>query len=121
MDTKKEFLKLKNKVINDEIHRNVRKQSIRNGKEVKANTGSATVTTGIINPIRHRRVVFTGTGPESRFHMIQRANQLGYTVDDKVDRNTTYLVVADTNTNTVKARTARRLGVRIVTYSQFFG
>jgi NAD-dependent DNA ligase len=53
--------------------------------------------------------------------MIQRANQMGYTVENKVDRNTTYLVVADTNTNTVKARTARRLGVRIVTYSQFFG
>jgi NAD-dependent DNA ligase len=119
MDTKKEFLKLKNKVVNDEIHRNVRKQAIRKVKEVKGNTGLVSVTTS--STIPHSRVVFTGAGPNTRYHMIQRANQMGYTVENKVDRNTTYLVVADTNTNTVKARTARRLGVRIVTYSQFFG
>lgn len=115
MDTKKEFLKLKNKVINDEIHSKVKKQIVKNSRDVAVDRNH------IVNPTPRSRVVFTGTGPETRYRMIQRANQLGFTVENKVDRNTSYLVVADLNTNTVKARTARRLGVRIVTYAQFFG
>lgn len=125
MDTKKEFLKLKKKLATEELHANVKKSLKRIVNKVNeaapkafGNTGQIQVTVG--NPLTNT-IVFTGAGPETRQRLIVRARRMGYAVVDKVERTTAYLVVADLNTNSVKARAARRFGVRMVTYSQFFG
>lgn len=63
---------------------------------------------------------FTGKSPKPRSEMQAIALNAGADVTNSVVGKTTILVIADANSQSIKARKARSMGIDLISPSQFF-
>jgi len=66
-------------------------------------------------------VCMTGSGPKTRKDLIIELNKMGYTNIDNVNKDTNILVCEDVNGSSSKLVKARKLGIKIISYEEFFG
>lgn len=64
-------------------------------------------------------VVLTGRLSIKRSDYVVLLEKQGWFVDDKVNEHTTYLITNDTNSNTAKAKDAKKYNTKIVTEEEF--
>lgn len=69
--------------------------------------------------LAHPGVVFTGGDTLSRSEWTQRAEDAGFTVKSDVSRHVAFVVAADPDSLSGKARRARELDIPIVSYAEF--
>lgn len=65
-------------------------------------------------------VCFTGTGPKKRDELIQDIKLKGDTFIDRVTKETNILICEDVNGASTKLDKARKLGVKLVSYEEYF-
>jgi NAD-dependent DNA ligase len=66
------------------------------------------------------RVCMTGKGPRGRKELIDELERMGYTFVDHVGKDTDVLICEDVTGNSSKLTKASRLGVKLVSYGEFF-
>jgi len=66
-------------------------------------------------------VCMTGTGPKGRKELEKDLQSMGYTSVDSVNKDTSILVCEDVNGTSSKLVRARKLGIKVVSYEEFFG
>lgn len=67
-----------------------------------------------------KNVCMTGTGPRGRKELIIEIEKMGYSFMDHVNKDTHILVCEDVNGSSSKLIKAAKLGVELVSYSEFF-
>ncbi len=70
--------------------------------------------------LRGKKVLFTGTGPFSRSTLTAVLKRNGAIVQDNIRKDTEVLILADLNSDSNKAKKARKWGVPMVTYEDVF-
>jgi DNA ligase (NAD+) len=73
-----------------------------------------------VNGLSLGNVCMTGSGPKTRKDLIVELNKMGYTNTDNVNKDTNILVCEDINGSSSKLVKARKLGIKIITYEEFF-
>jgi len=66
------------------------------------------------------QVCLTGTGPKTRKELISEIEKMGHTFVDHVSKDTDILVCEDVNGSSGKLSKAKQLGVKLVSYDNFF-
>jgi len=66
-------------------------------------------------------VCMTGSGPKTRNELIDELSKMGYSFVGSVSKDTDILVCKDVSDNSDKLKKARKLGVKIISYEEFFG
>jgi DNA ligase (NAD+) len=69
---------------------------------------------------RNDLVCMTGAGPRPRKELLKEIEEQGYTFSDSITRNTKFLICEDPNGQSSKLVKARKLGVKLVSYEEFF-
>lgn len=80
------------------------------------------VSYGIVEPseiLQGKSVCFTGAGNAAREYWKAVVEACGGTNVSGVSQTTSFLVMADKNSNSTKAQSARRLGTPMLTYEEF--
>lgn len=67
------------------------------------------------------RVCMTGKGPGKRSDLIKQIENMGYEFSPAVTRDLAILVCEDVNGRSSKLDNARKNGIRLMSYSEFFG
>ena len=67
-----------------------------------------------------QNVCMTGTGPLPRKELISEIEKMNYTFVDHVSKDTNILVCEDTAGTSGKLAKAKQLGVKLVSYEDFF-
>lgn len=67
-----------------------------------------------------RKVCFTGAGPKSRNELVKDIEAKGDVYSDSVSKDLTILVCDDVNGSSSKIQKAKKLGITIMTYPQYF-
>lgn len=65
-------------------------------------------------------IAMTGSGPKSRSELIKDLNEKGYSFADTINKDTSILLTDDLNSNSSKIQKAKKLGIEIKTYTEFF-
>ena len=65
-------------------------------------------------------VAMTGKGPKGRKELIGDIEVLGYTFDKSVSKKTNILVCEDVDGNSSKLQKARKQGIELKSYEEFF-
>jgi DNA ligase (NAD+) len=65
-------------------------------------------------------VCMTGTGPDTRSNLLGRIKAKGDVFIDRVTKDTQILVCEDVNGDSTKLQKARKLGVKLVSYDEYF-
>lgn len=65
-------------------------------------------------------VCMTGAGHKGRKELMKEIEDMGYEFVDSVNKDTNILICEDPNGNSSKLEKARKLGVKLVSYQQFF-
>jgi len=68
-----------------------------------------------------RNVCMTGKGPKTRNELIVEIQKKGDTFVDHVGKETNILVCEDPNSNSSKLQKAQKFGVKLMSYSDYFG
>jgi len=68
-----------------------------------------------------KKVCMTGTGPKKRNDLIKDIEAKGDMFVDTVGKDTNILLCEDPSANTTKLQKARKLGVQVISYSEYFG
>jgi DNA ligase (NAD+) len=66
------------------------------------------------------KVCMTGTGPKGRKELTDQLNKMGYVFVSSVSKDTNILVCEDVNGLSDKLKRANKLGVKIMSYEEFF-
>ena len=66
------------------------------------------------------KVCMTGTGHESRVNLIHKIEEMGYEFVSSVTKDTNILICEDVNGESVKLQKARKAGIKLVSYVEFF-
>lgn len=64
------------------------------------------------------KVVITGKHEMKRSEMEEKLREMGYEIQGAVNKDTDYLIIADINSNSSKAKKARSLNVRLVSFEE---
>jgi NAD-dependent DNA ligase len=62
----------------------------------------------------------TGTGPKPRKELLADLDAKGFRASDSVTRDTQFLICADPKKLSTKTKAAKKLGVEIISYEEFF-
>jgi DNA ligase (NAD+) len=65
-------------------------------------------------------VCMTGKGPKGRKELIKEIEDKGYTFIDGITKETDILICEDTNGNSSKLQKAKKLGIKLISYEEFF-
>jgi NAD-dependent DNA ligase len=65
-------------------------------------------------------VCMTGSGPDKRDNLIDRIRAKGDSFIDRVTKETNILICEDVNGGSSKLEKARKLGVKLVSYDEYF-
>ena len=68
-----------------------------------------------------KKVCFTGKGPKKRDDLIDDITNKGDVYVDRVTKETQVLICEDINGGSSKLAKARKMGVELVSYTQYFG
>lgn len=79
----------------------------------------AFVTLDASETLQNKSVCFTGANAKSRSYFRVLVTAAGGTNVSGVSKNTSYLVMADKNSNSTKAQNARKFGTPTLTYEEF--
>lgn len=66
------------------------------------------------------KVCMTGEGPDTRKNLIIKLNSMGYEFSPSITKETNILICEDTKGNSTKLQKARKLGIKLVNYEEFF-
>jgi DNA ligase (NAD+) len=72
------------------------------------------------NMLSKGKVAMTGTGPLKRNELIQKLNEMGYEFAESVNKETSILLCEDPASGSGKLQKAQKLGVKLMSYSEFF-
>lgn len=75
---------------------------------------------GNVADLKYAIFCFTGKSPKPRSEMESIAIKAGASITKSIIDRTTILVIADANSNSIKARKARSLGIDLISPEQFF-
>jgi NAD-dependent DNA ligase len=62
----------------------------------------------------------TGAGPKGRKELIRDIEAKGYQFVDTINKDTNILICEDINSNSTKLQKAVKLGIKLMTYTEFF-
>lgn len=79
-----------------------------------------TVTDAIPEKVGLRKVCMTGSGPKSRTELIKEIEAKGYEFSDTVNKETNILICEDVNGTSSKLQKARKMGIELISYTEFF-
>jgi DNA ligase (NAD+) len=88
---------------------------------VKELLSCVTITEIVEEVAGANNVCFTGTGPKKRDDLIADIRAKGDNYLDRVSKELNILVCADTSGNSSKLQKARKFGVQLMTYDEYFG
>jgi len=67
-----------------------------------------------------QKVCMTGAGPKGRKELIKDIEAKGYQFVDTINKDTNILICEDINSNSTKLQKAVKLGIKLMTYTEFF-
>ena len=66
------------------------------------------------------KICMTGTGPRGRKELIKDIESKGYIFVDSITKETNILLCEDKNSGSSKLEKAKKLGIKIIEYKEFF-
>jgi DNA ligase (NAD+) len=67
-----------------------------------------------------KKVCMTGAGPKGRKDLIKYIESSGYEFSDSINKELSILVCEDVNGSSSKLQKAKKLGIKLMTYTEFF-
>lgn len=74
----------------------------------------------IVNQSSKGKICMTGSGPKGRKELIKDIEAKGYEFTDSLNKETLMLICEDINGSSSKLKKAEKLGVKLISYSDFF-